>query len=187
MKHFEKFLIAALLIGAIAPTPYLAQTGTLCERDTNYEPPASTIRTVELADFNIAVSIPENYRTMRRQDGVVEILHPNDFEMLQCIASGGYGAGGYYSERIQHVTPDPMLSLQEQALQRMYESNPNLATPYQGNGLDGYIVLSSGGYGVMFLGTAPGSSQLLEVTAACDCDVDADLLVDLLSRIQPFQ
>ncbi|MGF1522579.1 MAG: hypothetical protein ACFBSF_09715 [Leptolyngbyaceae cyanobacterium] len=187
MKHFEKFWIVALLVGAIAPTPALAQTGTLCEWDTNYEPPAGTTRTVELADFNIAVSIPENYRTMRRQDGAVEILHPNDFEMLQCIASGGYGAGGYYSERIQQVTPDPMLSLQEQALQQMREGNANPTTRYQSNGLNGYIVPSMSGYGVMFLGTVPGSNQLLEVTAGCDCDVDADLLVDLLSRIQPLQ
>lgn len=82
-------VVAAVLLGAIAPT--LAQSQPepeWCETDGDYEPAAETYRTVELSDFRISVSIPENYRLMRRQNGEVEILHPDDFEWLQCLARG---------------------------------------------------------------------------------------------------
>jgi len=60
-------------------------------------------------------------------------------------------------------------------------------TPYQQNGLDGYIVTSDLGYSVTFLGAASGSNQLLQVSASCDCEVDVEALTDLLSRIHPLQ
>jgi hypothetical protein len=39
------------------------------------------------------------------------------------------------------------------------------------------------GYAVTFLGTYPGSGQLLEVTAGCDCPVEIEDVTRVLSRI----
>lgn len=187
---------AALFTSAIfAPSVGQAQSGQLCETDGNYEPAAETTRTVELPDFGISVEIPENYRAMKLQDGSVQILHPDDFEWLQCIARGGTGAHGYYSETIEQVEPDPSMSLREQAIWSVgYAINPDGrrrpavgdVTPYQQNGLNGYVVSSMSGYGVAFLGTSPNSDQLLRVSASCDCEVEADAVTELLSGIKPL-
>lgn len=173
------------------PPPALAQE--LCLTDDVPEPPAETLRTVDLPDFNLAVEIPSNYRVMKRQDGSVEILHPDDFEMFQCLLRGGYGGQGYYSEVIQLVDPDPTLSLREQAIwsvgYQLDSSGDRLPAyaqllPYEGaGGLNGYVVESISGYGVRFLGTYDGSDRLLEVTARCDCDVPIEAATDLLERI----
>lgn len=72
-----------------------AQTGQVCESDGNFEAASETHRIVELPEFGIQIKIPSNYRTMKRQDGSVEILHPDDFEHIQCVARGGLGAHGY--------------------------------------------------------------------------------------------
>lgn len=180
---------AFLFISSIQSTPIHAQSREICDRPSEYEPAAETTRTIELSNFNVAVNIPANFRTMGRQDGSVEILHPNDFDWLQCIARGGLGASGYYFERIQQVAPDPSLNLRSQAIQRMGGNStfPVSATPYEGNGIEGYVVASPSGYGVSFLGTVPGSTQLLEVQSGCDCEVDPDWLLELLSRISPLQ
>ena len=60
-------------------------------------------------------------------------------------------------------------------------------TPYQQNGLNGYVITSELGYSVTFLGTIPNSDQLLGVSASCDCEVDVEALTNLLSRIRPLQ
>ncbi|MGF1537446.1 MAG: hypothetical protein ACFB4J_13325 [Elainellaceae cyanobacterium] len=187
--------VANLLIGIAAPMPVQAQPGQLCGTDGSYEEPSETTRVVELPDFDIAVSIPENYRTMKFEDGSVQILHPDDFEWLRCLANGGSGAGGYYSESIQQVAPDPTMSLQEQAtLLAGYSTNPDgsrtpIATEvlhYQENGLDGYIGWYPYAYGHSFLGTVTGSDRLLRVSTGCDCEVELESLLDLLSKIRPL-
>jgi hypothetical protein len=45
------------------------------------------------------------------------------------------------------------------------------------------VVQSLSGYGATFLGTYPGSDQLLEVTAGCDCSVEIEDVTRVLSRI----
>lgn len=187
----------ALLMGAIAPSTTQAQPEQeWCETDGDYEPAADTLRTVELPDFNIAVSIPENYRLMRRQNGEVEIAHPDDYEWLQCLARGGSGGHGYYSERINRVERDPSMSLREQAIWSVgYRTHADgsrtpSATqvfPYQANGIDGYIATSQTGYSVTFLGTVPGLDGLLKVSAGCDCGVDIEDVADLLLNIRPLE
>lgn len=187
---------AALLISAIAPLSVSAQPGRICNTDGDYEPRSTTTRIIELRDFGIAVAIPENYRAMRQQNGSVSILHPDDFEWIQCLARGGDGGGGFYSEQIRQVNRDPAMSLREQAtwtagysVNRDGTRTPAATsiTHYQQNGLDGYIVTSISGYGVTFLGTTPGSNQLLEVSASCDCDVEVEAVTDLLARIRLLQ
>lgn len=187
---------AALLISAIlTPSIVQAQSSQLCETDGNYEPAAEITRTVELPNFGISVEIPENYRAMKLQNSSVSILHPDDFEWLQCIARGGTGAHGYYSETIEQIQPNPSMSLREQATWTVgYAMNPDGSrrpiatdvTPYQHNGLNGYVVSSMSGYSAVFLGTSPNSDQLLRVSASCDCEVEAEAVTDLLAGIEPL-
>lgn len=199
------FLLSRLLIG-LAGAVFLSHTvfaasvarsqeqmGQLCETDGSYEPAAETTRTVELPSFGISIRIPENYRAMLRQDGSVSILHPDDFEWLQCIVRGGVGAHGYYSETIRQVDPDPAMSLREQAIWAAgYSLNSDGSRqaavtdviPYQHNGLNGYVVSSLSGYSAVFLGTSPDSDQLLQVSAGCDCEVDAEAVTNLLAGIE---
>lgn len=163
----------------------LAQT--ICEPDGNYEPPSSTYKTIKLEDFGISVDIPDNYRAMKRQDGSVQILHPDDYQWIQCLVNGGSGGGGYYSETIQLVKDDLTLNLREQAIELLGDSlNPqeNQILDYKNNRLLGYIVTSISGYSVSFLGTVPGQSQLLQVTASCDCEVEVENVTEVLNRIR---
>ncbi|MGP1385805.1 MAG: hypothetical protein ACTS2F_19765 [Thainema sp.] len=187
--------IALLISAVIAPSGVQAQLSQQCETDGSYEPAAETTRTVELPDFGISIEIPENYRAMKLQDGAVQILHPDDFEWLQCIARGGTGAHGYYSETIEQVEPDPAMSLREQAIWSVgYATNPDGSrspavtdvVPYQHSGLNGYVVSSMSGYSAVFLGTSPDSDQLLRVSASCDCEVEAEAVTDLLAGIKPL-
>lgn len=187
--------LTILLISGLTSIPVVrAQSGRICDIGSDFEPAAETQRTVELSEFKIAVSIPENYRTMKFQDGSVQILHPNTFNWLQCLASGGSGAHGYYSESIEQVAPDPTMSVQEQLAWTMgYAINADgsrtpTATgvvPYQQNGLDGYIASSPTSYSATFLGRVPDSTQLLQVSVGCDCEVDVESLLELLSNIRP--
>ena len=160
-------------------------------RRTN-EPPSSTLRTIRLERFGIQVSSPENFRTMLRQDGNVQILHPDDFAMIECLAQGGRGGGGYYSETIRLVSQDPSLSLREQAIWSVgydYENKIPIATQvieYNQLSLSGYIVKSQTGSSVNFMGNVIGRTEILKVNASCDCLVEVKDLTTLLSRIQPL-
>ena len=192
ISNATSHLFSLLALCALMASPTAAQAVDFCGTDGDYEPAAETLRTLELPNFGIAVEIPSNYRAMLRQNGEVEILHPDDFAMLQCLAQGGAGAHGYYSETIQLVTPDPDLSLREQAIWSVgygFDENDNRIPAYadiveynQGD-LSGYIVQSLSGYAVTFLGTYPGSRQLLEVSAGCDCSVEIEDVTEVLSRI----
>ena len=160
-------------------------------RRTN-EPPSSTLRTIRLERFGIQVSIPENFRTMLRQDGTVQILHPDDFARIECLAQGGRGGHGYYFEMIRLVSQDPSLSLREQAIWSVgydYENKIPIATQvieYNQLSLSGYIVKSQTGSSVNFMGNVIGRTEILKVNASCDCLVEVKDLTTLLSRIQPL-
>ncbi|MBE9099962.1 hypothetical protein [Vacuolonema iberomarrocanum] len=185
-------MILALNIPAIAH----AQPAPICTRDGSYEPASDIYREVELHQLGIAVSIPENYRAMERQNWSVLILHPDDFDWLQCLSRGGIGGGGYYYEEIALVEPDPsMLDMREQAMwtvghrrNRDGSRSPGASTtiPYQQGSLQGYIVTSETGTSAVFLGPANNSEQLIRVSAACDCEVHLEDITDLLGRIRLF-
>jgi hypothetical protein len=173
----------------------LSQERELCDTDGDYEPASETLRTLELRDFGIAVGIPSNYRAMKLQNGDVDILHPDDYEMLQCVARGGAGARGYYSETIRLVAPDPTMSLRDQAIWAVgygVEADGSRVPAYtqiieyNQNGLSGYVVESLSEYGATFLGTYPGGQKLLEVTAGCDCPVEIEDVTRLLSNVTPL-
>lgn len=192
------FMLPMLCLGglpAIATSAQPSPSRPVCETDGDYEPPAETMRAVELPDLGVVVSIPENYRAMKLQSGAVQILHPDDFEWIQCLVRGGTGAHGYYSETIDTVPPESDQNLEEQAAWTVgysYDEDGNRepgateVIPHEENGFNGYIATSMTGYSVVFLGTMPESDELLRVSAGCDCEVETEAVTDLLSRIRPL-
>ncbi len=181
-----------LLVPSSLVNPVQAQA-QVCSSDGNYQSRATTTRTVSLPNFGIEVDIPSNYRTMQRENGQVEILHPDDFAMLQCIANGGYGGHGYYGESIELVQADSSMTLKEQAMWSMGHSTDaqgnrkpitSKILNYDKGDLSGYIATSNIGYAVVFMGALPGHNQILQVTAFCDCDVSVEDLTSLLANIR---
>ncbi len=189
--------LAAIAIASLATArPLAAQP--ICGTEGEPEPAAETLRTVELPQFDLAVQIPSNYRTMLLNNGTVQILHPQDFEFLRCIARGGRGGRGYYSESIRTVPRDSELSLREQASQiaggdftiPTNDGNPRVTeiAPYEQEDFSGYLIVSPTSYVVTFVGEYPQQpEQLLVVEASCDCEVDREALTDLLSRIERLE
>ncbi|MEC4806508.1 MAG: hypothetical protein SAJ12_17590 [Jaaginema sp. PMC 1079.18] len=182
-------LSSIVLGGFIAPSA-IAQPN--CSADGDYEPAATTTRTLTLREWGIAVKIPENYRSMKLENGSVMILHPDDFQMIQCVTQGGRGGHGFYSETIELVPDDLTMDLREQARWTMGDRintqgdripSSDRIIPYQKGRISGYIVTAYSGYAVSFLGTIPNQSRLLQVSASCDCDVDVESVTDLLENI----
>jgi len=196
IKVCSRQLFSAFVVTTIALLAASTSAQQMCVTDGDYEPPSETDQIIDLPEFHISLSIPENYRLRDRDDGSVEILHPDDYEWLQCLSNGGVGGHGYYSERIRQIAADPSMSLREQASWTAgYNINSDGSRtpfaaevfPYQANGVEGYIATSISGYGVTFLGTVPGADQLLEVTASCDCEVDIEAVANLLLKIRPLE
>lgn len=153
---------------------------------TSQEQASTVLRTVRLENYGLEVDIPSNYRAMQREDGSVEILHPGDYEMLQCIAQGGYGFGGYYSESISQMQRDRSMTLKEQALTLSSSWGIEQVIDYQDENLSGYILISSSGYSVSFLGQIIGREDIVGISVGCDCDVSVDDLKSIISRIRPI-
>ncbi|MBE9099379.1 hypothetical protein [Vacuolonema iberomarrocanum] len=186
-RYLLPCLVVSLLVGFPVPFSAQAQPGQVCESDGDFEPPSDITRVVELSQFDISVTIPENYRIMERQDGSVQILHPDTFEWIQCVQNGGIGASGYYQETLQSIAPVATMTLREQIASMLYDPDAIAITAYEQNGLDGYIAYNQGDYSALFLGTIPGSDQLLRVLVACDCEINLESLTELLAEIRPLQ
>lgn len=195
MKLLHWFSSVVLSLGLIpGGGQVLAQSPQLCGTDDSFEPTSPVDRVVALPQFQLQVTIPSNYRAIARQSGAVEILHPDDFAMIQCVARGGLGGHGYYSETINLVPDNPTQTLREQARWAMgYQETPqgrkaiaSTVQPYDINGFSGFLVATDMGYSVTFLGRIPGDRRLLEVTAACDCPVGLEAVTDLLDRLEPL-
>ena len=186
-RYLLPCLVVGLLLGSSVPFSAQAQPGQVCGGDGEFEPPSDTTRVVELQQFDISVTIPENYRIMERQDGSVQILHPDTFEWIQCLQNGGIGSAGYYQETLQAIAPVATMTVREQLASMLYNPDAIAITPYEQNGVDGYIAYNQGNYSALFLGTIPGSDQLLRVLVACDCEIRLESLTELLAEIRPLQ
>lgn len=153
---------------------------------TSEEQASTVLRTVRLENYGLEVDIPSNFRAMQRENGSVEILHPRDFEMLQCIAQGGYGFGGYYSESISLMERDRSMTLKEQALTLSSSWGIDQVIDYQDENMSGYILISGLGYSVSFLGQITGREDILGISVGCDCEVEVEDLKSIVSRIRPI-
>lgn len=188
-------LAALFAVSSIASMGLPAKAQQLCDAsnsDSYGEQASETRRTVELSNLGVAVAIPENYRIMQLQSGAVQILHPSDFDMLQCLARGGRGGHGMYVETIEIVEDDSTMDLKEQATWLAGYSEgadgrripaATQVIPYEKDGLSGYIVANELGYSASFLGVIPGHDSLLEVSTGCDCEIGVDAITDLLPNI----
>ncbi|AMA07985.1 hypothetical protein AWQ23_00880 [Picosynechococcus sp. PCC 73109] len=130
---------------------------------------------------------------MLRQDGSVEILHPDVFKIVQCVARGGIGGSGSYGEILSMVNRNSSLSLRQQAIQSagyMYDNRGRQipkgshVMEYKNSHLSGHIIVSDGGYTYHFLGNVTGQNKLLKVDIGCDCTLDVEAITSLLSRIR---
>ena len=185
LKLTDSKFIKVIRVTTPTPTPTAySQSRNCILLDQTNESRSSSLRVVSLEQFGIQVSIPENYRTMLHQDGSVEILSPRDFAMTQCIAQGGRGGRGYYSESIEFVKQDPSLSLREQA--SLSAGVAAQVIEYNQFPFFGYIVTSGRRSSVTFIGHIVGKTEILKVRAGCDCPVEVEDITTLLSRIQPL-
>jgi hypothetical protein len=192
-KPFVALLIAAstiatssLLIWSAISTRISQALPQKCVEDGTYEPAATTTRTVKLPEFGLQVDIPENYRTMKRDRNNVEILHPDDYAFITCIAAGGEGLGhGYYSEYITLESKSAEDKIREAV------SNGAVANPYNQGAFSGHIITFSADRGAFdrsqFLGTIGNSDRLFSIIPSCDCDTDREALTQLMARIKPLE
>jgi hypothetical protein len=194
-KKSYAIILLGIYTAIIFPDAQTYAQSKFCSSDGTYEPPSATFRNVNLHEFGIKVEIPNNYKAMKRSNNSVQILHPDDFEMFQCIAKGGRGGGGYYSQTIKTVNRDSSKTLRDQAkwsagysIDQQGNRTPtaNQILEYRKYPLSGYIVTSELGYGVIFLGKVQGKKEILEVSVGCDCPVKINDLTSLLSRIKPL-
>lgn len=77
--------VAIALNFATTSSPAIAQE--TCP-NTDYTPDSTTTRTVQLPQFGVQVTIPDNFRAMAREDGSVSILDPYEFNHIQCLNQG---------------------------------------------------------------------------------------------------
>jgi hypothetical protein len=165
----------------------------LCSANEKYEPASKTHRTTRLPDFRIEVDIPSNYKTMKRRDGSVWIVHRLDFEHLQCIAKGGGGGRGLYYEGIRLVERDRSVTLKDQAI-KLVGNRSELSgirlLKYQKNNISGYLIdVPSPAFNhAAFVGTIKGwENKVLRIDASCDCDTKLKDVQSLLNRIRVLQ
>lgn len=144
---------------------------------------SSKNRTVSLPQFGIAIDIPDNYRTMLRNDGSVAILDPTVYELLKCIANGGSAPGGGFSSQLIELIPNPSkLPILELASQ--YRSGDSI-TRHRLQGLDGYILAN--GFSTSYWVEIPGVNGVVVFSDYCDCGAgineNIDIIQSLLSRV----
>jgi hypothetical protein len=165
----------------------------LCSTKEKYEPASKTYRTTRLPEFRIEVDIPSNYKTMKRRDGSVWILHRLDFEHLQCIAKGGGGGRGLYYEGIRLEDRDRSVTFKDQVIKLVSNGSdtPGIRLlKYQKNNISGYLIdIPSPAFNhAAFVGTIKGwENKVLQIDASCDCDTKLKDVQGLLNRIRVLQ
>lgn len=146
---------------------------------------------VRIEEENIEFQIPQNYRTMKLQDGSTVILHPSDFDFLQCMARGGRGGRGYRSQSIQIIDRNELTILEKNILssdkKRVLDENlSGIASffAFKTESVSGYVVLTELKYSAYFLGIIPGSNKILKIVDGCDCEVNMNDFIRLLSTVK---
>jgi hypothetical protein len=151
---------------------------------------------VRIDEEKIEFEIPDNYRIMKRQDGSTIILHPGDFEFLQCMERGGRGGRGYASQTIQLINIDESMDLKDQAILEATDKTATLdknltnvesVFKFQTDNMSGYVVVPKLKYSSTFLGVIPGSNKALIIKAGCDCEVDTNSFLRLVSTIKFYE
>ncbi len=153
---------------------------------------------VRINEGKIEFEIPDNYRTMKRQDGSVLILHPSDFEFLQCMERGGRGGRGYAFQEIKLIDIDESMSLQDKAIldatdetetpeKNLIDGESAFKFKFKNGNISGYVLLTELKYSSTFLGVTPDKKKALRIVAGCDCEVDMNSFLRLLSTVKFYE
>ncbi len=177
-------VLGSALIGLSLSQTAQAQPEGFCD-DPGVIPAADTTRDLELEQFGLDLTIPENYRAILRNDGSVEIVDPGTYELIVCIAQGGDALGRGYAA----TTVDQLEAPADLDLQQFVEEQTRLQgeiSPHPFNGEQGYLVESRSDYGAEFwveLEEVPG---VVKIARSCDCPGMRDNLITLLERSNPL-
>jgi hypothetical protein len=92
------------------------QSASLAEYEYNprcnypLEEPSKTTKTVKFPQYGIQMEIPDNWRSMLRTDGVIQILDNSTYKILQCPMKDR-AASGYSSYWIYKATKNYMKTI----------------------------------------------------------------------------
>jgi hypothetical protein len=169
MKLEKKILVLSILF-FILDINFKIPLSVAKERcgDTQAVEASKSTRVLDLKKFGIRVKISSNFRTMLRNDGSVSILDPGTFEALRCAAPHGI-----YDFNIKLIPNPKRLSL-VQIARNSYISKlgqPVNLDNYNFKNTQALIIYSEGSYGAYGIFNVPGKG-VVEMSAACDCEID---------------
>jgi len=186
MKHTSSIFLTAVIVhiwGLLLSPPAIAQSG-YCT-DPGPIPAAETTRPLELPQFGVTLTIPSNFRSILRNNGAVEIVNPGTYQVLTCVAQGGQALGrGYASIIVRSVTNSENLELQQ-----FVEQNTRLQgqiSSYALGDQSGYLVQSRSDSSAQFWFKPVNHSEVVVISAGCDCKGMRDRLVSILDRSSLF-
>ncbi|MBI4784597.1 MAG: hypothetical protein HY785_25275 [Oscillatoriophycideae cyanobacterium NC_groundwater_1537_Pr4_S-0.65um_50_18] len=182
MNHISSILVTVVLVNTLSLLPSLpaiAQSG-YCS-DPGPIPATETTRELELPQFGVTLTIPSNFRSILRNNGAVEIVNPGTYQVLTCVAQGGQALGrGYASIIVRSVNNSENIELQQ-----FVEQNTRLQgriSPYALGNQPGYLVQSRSDSSAQFWLKPADRSDVVVISAGCDCRGMRDRLVSLLDR-----
>ena len=148
--------------------------------------PSEYQRSVELLQFGVAVQIPENYRALLRNDGIVWILDPTTYDLIVCWAQGGPGGGGIYAPTIRDI-PNPNNLPLEVIVSDFIDPGYSSEQYSSAVGLSGILVKSGpqsrGFVRATFFTQVPGIQDVVEIGILCDCDVAIEDVIDFVESV----
>lgn len=158
---------------AIAQTAYCPDPGPI--------PATETTRSLELPQFGLNLTIPDNFRAILRNNGAVEIVNPGTYQVLQCVAQGGQALGRGYASMIVRSTNNS----EQLDLPQFVEQNTRLQgqiSPYALGNRQGYLVESRSDNIAQFWLEPTDSSDVVVISAGCDCKGMRDRLLSVLDQ-----
>ncbi len=176
---------AAVLNGFAAPAMAKPVLSTIAQPTcpaTAEHTPADEMRTVDLAQFGVELSIPENFRAVARQDGSVSIMSPFEFNHIQCLVQDLPVMGTELDTEDFRLVENPN-GLSTMAYAEAVASNPSwfLVSDIMVETFDGVEVVMlevSDGYETTYAWYQPaGTDRLVQISAFTQADI-----TDLLSQ-----
>jgi hypothetical protein len=186
MEYISSIFLTTVLVniwGLLLSPSAIAQSG-YCP-DPGPIPAAETTRELKLPQFGVALTIPSNFRSILRNNGAVEIVNPGTYQVLTCVAQGGQALGrGYTSIIVRSANNSKNLELQQ-----FVEQNTRLQgqiSPYALGNQSGYLVQSRSDSSAQFWFKPVDRSDVVVISAGCDCRGMRDRLVSILDQSSLF-
>ena len=110
------------------------------------------------------------------------------------MARGGRGGRGYRSQSIQIIDRNELTILEKNIIssdkKRVLDENlSGIASffAFKTESVSGYVVLTELKYSAYFLGIIPGSNKILKIVDGCDCEVNMNDFIRLLSTVKFYK